>query len=101
MSQACTFCGKTPAPYLLPSRLPHSKYACDEHAPFKVGDRVRILARSLESVLPPFGIITQAVPEKDGYLVQPEGYRASFGWTVYELELAPLRVTRFERQEPI
>ena len=122
----CDICGKKPARHPLPSRLtaqekadnkawsdslkesfhtghcPHLElpaYGCDDHAPFKVGDRVRVK----EAIEAPtrYGTIAEQVPEKGGYLVRHDGAQGLddrlYGWSVHELEHAPLWPTRFDR----
>lgn len=125
MSRSCTICGKIPAPYLLPCQLteqekadnkawadslkehfhtghcPHLElpaYGCEEHAPFKEGDRVRVIVPDA-----PFkeGVILKACSDKERYWVRTEG-GTTLNWTVYELEpQEPLWPLRFERQEPV
>lgn len=122
---SCFFCGKSPAPHSLPTRLtpeeqaenrawadslkgqfhtghcPHLElpaHACEEHAPFKVGDRV-VVKEGIDAPALRYGVIARHVPEKGGYLVRHDGAEDDrlYGWSVHELEHAPLWPTRFER----
>lgn len=124
--RSCVVCGKSPALHPLPSQLkewqkaanrrwadnglsnlrgsPHWElppYGCEAHAFFRIGDRVRFLVRDF-LVREDFGIIVALVSDESSYMVRPEGESENhFIWTIYELEHAPLRPLRFERQEPI
>lgn len=120
MSQRCFQCGSHNAPHPMPSRLtpqqqaenqawaaslnfhtghcPHLElptYACDDHAAFHVGQRVRT-----PHPHEPFGVVAQLVTDKGGYLVRhPSG--STLGWSVHELQDATEHPSRFDRPDPL